>query len=80
MKALVFLLFITAASIKAKPPNKFELNSERVQRVVEQGRGDLHTFALLKATRLYRARTARVIGGLDSSDIFCNSEYKHFLA
>jgi hypothetical protein len=26
------------------------------------------------------ARTARVIGGLDSSDIFCNSDYKHFLA
>jgi hypothetical protein len=25
-------------------------------------------------------RTARVIGGLDSSDIFCNSDYKHFLA
>jgi hypothetical protein len=24
-------------------------------------------------------RTARVIGGLDSSDIFCNSDYKHFL-
>jgi hypothetical protein len=28
----------------------------------------------------YRTRTARVIGGLDSSDIFCNSDYKHFLA
>jgi hypothetical protein len=27
-----------------------------------------------------RARTVRVIGGLDSSDIFCNSDYKHFLA
>jgi hypothetical protein len=26
------------------------------------------------------ARTARVILGLDSSDIFCNSDYKHFLA
>jgi hypothetical protein len=25
-------------------------------------------------------RTARVIGGLDSWDIFCNSDYKHFLA
>jgi hypothetical protein len=24
--------------------------------------------------------TARVIGELDSSDIFCNSDYKHFLA
>jgi hypothetical protein len=27
-----------------------------------------------------RPRTARVIGGLDSSDIFCNCDYKHFLA
>jgi hypothetical protein len=25
-------------------------------------------------------RTDREIGGLDSSDIFCNSDYKHFLA
>jgi negative regulator of replication initiation len=29
---------------------------------------------------LTNARTARVIGGLDSSDIFCNSDDKHFLA
>jgi hypothetical protein len=29
---------------------------------------------------LAKPRTARVIGGLDSSDIFCNSDYKHFLA
>jgi hypothetical protein len=28
----------------------------------------------------YKPRTARVIGGLDSSDIFCNSDYKHFLS
>jgi hypothetical protein len=26
------------------------------------------------------SRTARVIGGLDSSDIFCKSDYKHFMA
>jgi hypothetical protein len=36
---------------------------------------------LLGILRLSLAtRTARVIGGLDSSDIFCNSDYKHFLA
>jgi hypothetical protein len=27
-----------------------------------------------------QSRTDRVIGGLDSSDIFCNSDYKHFLS
>jgi hypothetical protein len=30
--------------------------------------------------RSHYARTARVIEGLDSSDIFCNSDYKHLLA
>jgi hypothetical protein len=40
---------------------------------------NLQKFAML-FTRCDRARTARVIGGLDSSDIFCYSDYKHFLA
>jgi hypothetical protein len=33
--------------------------------------------ALEQISRLRYPRTARVIGGLDSSDIFCNSDYKH---
>jgi hypothetical protein len=39
------------------------------------------SIAVLESISLTRrARTARVIGGLDSSDIFFNSDYKHFLA
>jgi hypothetical protein len=40
------------------------------------------TFVHAKTSALQSSypRTARVIGGLDSSDIFCNSDTKHFLA
>jgi hypothetical protein len=37
-------------------------------------------YTLDKNRKLHIPRTARVIGGLDSSDIFCNSDYKHFLS
>jgi hypothetical protein len=36
MKAPIFLLFLSAAFIKANPSNKFQLNSKKLQRAVEQ--------------------------------------------
>jgi hypothetical protein len=39
-----------------------------------------HISTLEVTKQLHYPRTAREIGGMDSSDIFCNSDYKHFLA
>jgi hypothetical protein len=51
MKTLTLLLFLSAAFINAHPSNKFELNSEKLQRVVEQGRTDLTNLNELKYSR-----------------------------